>query len=209
MNNFNEINNIKYDIQKQISQMKGEAKRMMDNEKKKINEIQEDQDLIGRDLFYIPTWIDDNASIENGIIKTANGTYYRHRRDIPKGLESMAVSAKYSATPLGVLSVRFRSIYLIVPSDESIGEQFSNKSEYILEDPSIAIELVRYLRSLDRDIELEGDRIFIYKDTAEVNQEIQEFINNKRMNEMMSMSDTDEDIVDIYPNNYISGDTEI
>lgn len=209
MNNFNDMSNLKFDMERQIKQLQDDTDRLINEQKQKVNEMKEDRELIGRDLYYIPTWIDDEADVRKGIIKTKHGTFYRHKRDIPPGLESMAVNAKYSETALGILSARFRSIYLIVPSDESIEDQFTNQSEYIVEDQELASELMRYLIFNERNVELEGNRILIYENAPEVLEEIQEFINNKRRNQMMSMMNDDDDDNYATEINYISGDTEI
>lgn len=205
MNNYNDMERIKYEISKGISKIQDDIDDELKKQENKVKEMEEDQNLIGRELYYIPEWKDVNGGVQKGIITTPNGTYYRRYKDIPAGLGNMAIKAQYSDEPLGRLSARFRSIYLIVPSDDSIEKDIMAQSEYYVDDIQDVEGLMRYLNYNNRDVELSGNKILIFDtNTIGVISDIQDFKiqeNNKSNYDEYNSYDTN--------NITIDGNTEI
>lgn len=189
-----------------ISSKKEEMNMMMEKKKSEVEERAQQMRSIGKRLFYIDNFFDENVDGRN-IIAGTEGTFYFRKKDIPTFMLSNIEGAIVEQTALGSKSCRYgQQLFINVVSEkESLENKYADKEQVIIiEDKQVLIDIVRFLSAKDYMIEVDGNQIIPLSDGKKIATEVELFLS--KVNNSKNL----ETVKEVYPYmDLIDGDTLI
>lgn len=147
----------------------------MKKENELFLEFGDREKLLTRPVYYLPDFRDDRIMTE--IVRGPKGTFYLNPNLIPAGVEVQR--AYFSYMMGGELTASFMSMYICVEGDDT-GDSSLTKQYREFDDSATAREVYNYLRANNRNVSLEGNKIYIKGDLFTSNREINEFMDKYR-----------------------------